>query len=63
MDDAKYRAIAQSLLGVLRTMGDGELHVVRTANGFKVDVFGVHYITPECDKHIADLAVAIHYEP
>lgn len=56
------RAIAQSLLGVLRTMGGGELQIRDTADhGFAVDVYGVYYTTPECDKHIADLAVAINH--
>lgn len=55
------RAVAQSLLGVLRTMGEGELVISKTEHGFKADISGAFYTTPECDKHLADLSVAISY--
>lgn len=54
---------ARSLLGVLRTMGDGELRIYQTANGFKVDVSGVHFVTPECREYMQMLTIAVNYEP
>jgi hypothetical protein len=57
------RAIAQSLLAVLRTMGDGTLQIRETEHGFKAEVVDTYSYSAECDRHLANLSVAINYAP